>query len=109
MGDRAQLINVRRGSRGSATWHINKLNQILADVTLPNPRKIFELRQRLNDLILVFTRMEDLDQQIYNETADQADLDAEMDSSEIVNDTVRTARDNVLFPEIRRWLTQWES
>ena len=97
MADRAQLVNLRRESRGGATRHITKLNQIPADAAIPNPRKIFELRQRLNDLIAVFTRMEDLDQQIYNETADQADLDAEMDATEIVNDAIRTARDNVLF------------
>ena len=43
MADRAQLVNLRRESRGGATRHITKLNQIPADAAIPNPRKIFEL------------------------------------------------------------------
>lgn len=93
---RADLVKLRRGSRGSATRCATKLNDIADDITLPRPRKIFQLKAKLADLIANIEKLEDLDQQIVTLTED-AELDDEVRAASDANEVHRNARDEIAY------------
>jgi len=82
MADTNQIIKSRRGFRGVATRHVNKLKQILDDEENVLPRKIYDLKERVTELINCRAKIEDLDQQIFSTITDEEALNEEMDNAE---------------------------